>query len=152
MLSDNDCLPVGIVLRTSSSTDHLNQILWRQFNPCSLIRRVNLRPLDNDAMSRKIDSPGQRGCTNEDLDVFAGKKIFDSGTICAGHSSVVDTETVGEEIFEITVGGTFCFRPEDFLGCGVRTKDLTNRFFLDSFVADILCCPSGFLSRVYEDE
>src|SRR5271156_4612475 len=65
---------------------------------------------------------------------------------------MMNSESVGKKILQITIGGALGFRAENLLGSSIWSKDLSDSFFFNSFISDILCCSSRFLSRVDENE
>lgn len=100
VVRNDDSLSIRIVLRSSRTSEHLEDILWRELNPATLLGVVNLRALDDDDVGGKVDSPSERGGTDEDLEAAVAEEVFDERTVGAVHSGVVDSETEGKEVLE----------------------------------------------------
>ena len=152
MIRDDDTFSERIVLRTTCTTEHLKDILGREFDPSTFLRVVNLSSFDDDYVSGQVDTPGESSGRNEDLNTTISEEILDEGTIDSVHTSVVTGESEGEEIFEVGIGDGFGFFREDFSSSGVGSKELSDRIVFDGVISEEFGGLGGFLSRVNEDD
>lgn len=61
--------------------------------------------LDDDGVGRQVDSPGQGGCTDQDLDVTSGEHALHQVPVRTQHAGVVDTKTFWEDLSHLLVSG-----------------------------------------------
>ena len=67
VVCDDDTFSIRFLLRTTSTSEHLQNVLRRKFNPAALLRVVDLRALDDDGVRGQVDTPRERRRTDEDL-------------------------------------------------------------------------------------
>jgi hypothetical protein len=56
VVGDEDTFTFGIVLRSTSTTQHLQDIERSKFAPSTFLRIVDLRAFDDDSMGWQIDT------------------------------------------------------------------------------------------------
>ena len=59
MVGNNYAFTASVVLGTTSSSHHLEDILRAKFYPFALFRTIYLSAFDNNGMGRKIHTPSQ---------------------------------------------------------------------------------------------
>ena len=59
MVGDQNTFSLGVVLRSTGSSKHLEDVQSSQFGPTAFFRIVDLRTFDDDGMSWQIDTPCQ---------------------------------------------------------------------------------------------
>ena len=62
-----------------------------------------LSSFDDNSVSRKVHTPGQRCSGNQHLNVAIGKKFLDQGPVNTAHSGMVDSKSVGQEILKLWI-------------------------------------------------
>ena len=76
MICNDDPLSHGIVLRPTSPTHHLQNILRTELNPLSLLGAVYLSAFNDNCVGWEVDTPGQSRSRDQDLDVPGCEEIF----------------------------------------------------------------------------
>ena len=69
---------------------------------CSKITSY-LRPLDDDCVGGKVNTPGQCCRGDENLNVLVIKEFLHEGAVHSGHAGIVDSKAIGQEVLQFTV-------------------------------------------------
>ena len=94
MVRQDDTLTDRIELRSTCSAHHLKDILWAEFDPFALFRTINLCSLEDHSVGRKVNTPSERGCRAENLEVTRSEEVLDHLSVAFAHSSVMNTKTI----------------------------------------------------------
>jgi hypothetical protein len=152
VVRDDDALAVRVVLGPTGSTEHLQDVLTREFDPATLLRVVDLGTLDDDDVRGQVDTPSEGRGRDEHLDAAVAEQVFDEGAVDAVHSGVVDTEPERQEVLQVRVADRLGFRSEDLARGGVGAEELRDRLVLDGGVAEELGRLGRLLARVDKDD
>lgn len=152
MIGDDDTFSESVVLRSTSSSKHLQDILRRQFHPTTFLGVVDLGSLDDDDVGGKVDSPGESRRRDQNLDTPVVEEVLDEGSIGTVHSGVMDGESERKDVFEGGIGHAFRFSGENFASGGVGAEELGNGVHLESVVTKISRSLGGFFTTVDKDD
>ena len=73
MGGDDDTVTRLVELRSTSSTEDLEDVKDAHVNKRSVLGVVDLSSLDDDSMRREVDPPGQGSCAHQHSDLTTGK-------------------------------------------------------------------------------
>ena len=112
-------------MRPPSPSQHLHDILQTNLHPPPLLRRVNLRTLNNNRMGRQINAPRQRSRAHQNIQMPISKQLFHQIPIRPAQARMMNANPINEQLLEIFVvdGLLLADGLEDFFGLGVGTQD-----------------------------
>ena len=68
-----------------------------------LYKLVYLGSLNDDCVSRKVDSPSQCGSGHKNLDMLISKQFFNESSVHPVHAGMVNSKAIGEKILQLNV-------------------------------------------------
>lgn len=151
-VGDDNTLAKGVISGSTGSTEHLEDVLRGELDPSTFLRVVDLRTFNDGGMGRKVDTPSEGGCANEDLEVTLFEKLLDVGSVNGAHTSVMDTEAKGQKVLEIRVGGIGSRLEEDLTYGTLGLDELSDSTLLLGHVTNELGRLGRLLSRMDEHE
>ncbi|KAI6751325.1 hypothetical protein HG531_006021 [Fusarium graminearum] len=100
----NTCI---LELRTTGTTEDLQHIQDTQVDKLTILGAINLSSLDNNCCSGQVDTPGKGGGTTEDLQDTLSKKSFHKVPVRSRHTSVMNTDSLGQQLSNLLGLGLF---------------------------------------------
>ena len=152
VLRDHDALALGVVLRPPGAPEHLHDVERAQLDPAALLRRVDLRALDDHGVRGQVDAPRQRRRRAQHLDVAVGEEVLDERAVRARQARVVDREAVREEVLERLGLGRLALLLQDLARRRVLAHEAVDRVVVERHVAQRRRRLRGLGARVHEDE
>lgn len=146
MVRDDDTFTKSVVLRSSSSAHHLQDVLRAQLNPFALFWAIDLCALDDNCVSGQVDTPCQRSCRTQNLEIARSEQILDHLSIPLSHSCVMDSESEWEYVFKILRVTLFNLREENLFGGTIFFYELAQIILCQRHVSDDFGSPSSFLT------
>lgn len=89
------------MLWTTSSSHHLQYILWTKFNPFPLFWRIYLCSFYYNCMCRKVHTPRKCTCWHQNRDKATREQVFHQISIASGESSMVNSKSVFKKLLQI---------------------------------------------------
>mmetsp|Transcript_4373 Transcript_4373/g.8482 ORF Transcript_4373/g.8482 Transcript_4373/m.8482 type:complete len:342 (+) Transcript_4373:3671-4696(+) len=149
---DDDTLPLGVVLGAASPSEHLHNIQGAKLLPASLLRIIDLSPLNNDRVRGQVDTPRQGGRTDEHPHVMVRKEILHEFAVAAGHASVMGGKSVGQDVAKVIRLDIGQLLLEDLSSGGVSAHKEPRLIFIHSHVPQRLGSLGALRPGVHEDE
>lgn len=102
IVSSNDhAFTFSIEMGSSSSTQHLHDVLETDLHPSALFRRVNLGALDNDSVGGKVHTPSECGCRYQNVQVSVSEQFLNQVSVRSRQTCVMDTDTVHQQLLQV---------------------------------------------------
>ena len=96
-----------IVTRSTSTTDHLEQISQWEINIALLLRIEELSAFDNDKTSREVHSPSESRCSDKHLNLLLDEEVLDNFAITLFKTGMMHSDTELESMLEIVIFDVF---------------------------------------------
>jgi hypothetical protein len=80
-------------------------LFFARIKNSSIMVIVYSTDLNDNSMSRQVDSPSECGCTHENFDQSFSKQSFNHTTITSQHSCMVDAKPIGKKLPEFFIPG-----------------------------------------------
>ncbi|KAH3661904.1 hypothetical protein OGAPHI_006083 [Ogataea philodendri] len=152
LISDDDSFTVGIVSGSSGSSQHLKNVLWREFNPSTFLWRVDIGTFDNNCVCWEINTPCQGGRRNQNFQISLSKQIFCCRSVLSVHSGMVNSKSHGEDTFQAFALCVVGFSPQNLLNTRRKFDKISSLFSFNQLVNHPFRSLFCFFSGMHKDD